>query len=165
MQLADLEGEPLILPRRSTPAGRFRTTVEHLRADVGFKPRVAYDLDDLPQRRPSRRRAIAVVVMHGLTLGTVPPGAVAVPLANRPAGSRTIEALAPEAGRSRPGADDLARRTPPEPARARSRRRGCQPASADGDDAGAGVAMNTARDTFLEHARRSGRPRAPMICR
>ena len=33
--------------------------------------------------------------MHGLTLTTVPAGATVRPLAGRPAGSRTIEALTP----------------------------------------------------------------------
>ena len=45
--VADLEGEPLILPRRDTPAGRFRSVVEQLCAQAGFAPRVAYELDDL----------------------------------------------------------------------------------------------------------------------
>jgi hypothetical protein len=35
--------------------------------------------------------------MHGLILANVPPGAIALPLAERPAGSRTVEALAPDA--------------------------------------------------------------------
>lgn len=38
--------------------------------------------------------------MHGLTLTTVPPGATTRPLAERPAGSRTIESLAPSATRT-----------------------------------------------------------------
>ena len=47
--------------------------------------------------------------MHGLTLATLPPGATARPLAERPAGSRTVEALAPPAART-PVADDLLER-------------------------------------------------------
>ena len=47
--------------------------------------------------------------MHGLTLATVPPGATTRPLAERPAGSRTIEALAPAAART-PVVDDLLER-------------------------------------------------------
>ena len=47
--------------------------------------------------------------MHGLTLATVPPGATARPLAERPAGSRTIEALAPTTART-PVVDDLLER-------------------------------------------------------
>ena len=38
---------------------------------------------------------IAIVPMHGLTLATLPSGVVARPLAERPAGSRTVEALVP----------------------------------------------------------------------
>jgi DNA-binding transcriptional LysR family regulator len=30
VSISDLEGEPLILPRRDTPAGRFRSLVEQL---------------------------------------------------------------------------------------------------------------------------------------
>ena len=47
--------------------------------------------------------------MHGLTLATVPAGAATRPLAERPAGSRTVEALAPAAART-PVADDLLER-------------------------------------------------------
>jgi DNA-binding transcriptional LysR family regulator len=96
----DLEDEPLGLPRRDTPAGRFRSVVEHLCAQAGFAPRVAYELDDLPAAQAFVAAGIAVVLMHGLTLTTVPPGATTRPLAERPAGSRTIEALAPAATRT-----------------------------------------------------------------
>jgi DNA-binding transcriptional LysR family regulator len=109
VSVTDLEGEPLILPRRDTPAGRFRSVVEHLCAQAGFAPRVAYELDDLPAAQAFVAAGIAVVPMHGLTLATVSPGAVALPLAERPAGSRTIEALAPAAG-SAPVVDELLER-------------------------------------------------------
>ncbi len=106
VSVTDLEAEPLILPRRDTPAGRFRSMVEHLCAEAGFAPRVAYELDDLPAVQAFVATGIAVVPMHGLILATLPPGATARPLAERPAGSRTIEALAPAAART-PVADDL----------------------------------------------------------
>jgi DNA-binding transcriptional LysR family regulator len=109
VSLADLEAEPLVLPRRETPAGRFRSLVEHLCAQAGFAPRVAYELDDLPAVQAFVAAGIAIVPMHGLTLATVPPGAVARPLAERPAGSRTIEALAPAAAR-KPLVDELLER-------------------------------------------------------
>jgi hypothetical protein len=35
VSLTDLETEPLVLPRRDTPAGRFRSVVEHLCAQAG----------------------------------------------------------------------------------------------------------------------------------
>jgi hypothetical protein len=44
--------------------------------------------------------------MHGLTLATLPPGATARPLVERPAASRTVEALAPATARTT-FADDL----------------------------------------------------------
>lgn len=97
VSLADLEAEPLILPRRDTPAGRFRSLVEHLCSQAGFAPRVAYELDDLPAAQAFVAAGIAIVPMHGLTLTTVPPGATARPLTERPAGSRTIEVLTAEA--------------------------------------------------------------------
>jgi DNA-binding transcriptional LysR family regulator len=106
ISLTDLEAEPLILPRRDTPAGRFRSVVEHLCAQAGFAPRVAYELDDLPAAQAFVAAGIAVVPMHGLILATLPPGAIARPLAERPAGSRTVEALAPAAARM-PVVDDL----------------------------------------------------------
>jgi DNA-binding transcriptional LysR family regulator len=109
VNVTDLEAEPLILPRRDTPAGRFRSVIEHLCAQAGFAPRVAYELDDLPAAQAFVAAGIAVVPMHGLTLATVPPGATVRPLAEQPAGSRTIEALAPAAART-PAADDLLQR-------------------------------------------------------
>jgi DNA-binding transcriptional LysR family regulator len=109
VSVTDLEEEPLILPRRDTPAGRFRSVVEHLCAQAGFAPRVAYELDDLPAVQAFVAAGIAVVPMHGLTLGTVPPGAATIPLAERPAGSRSVEALAPAAART-PVVDDLLER-------------------------------------------------------
>jgi DNA-binding transcriptional LysR family regulator len=100
VKVADLDGEPLILPRRDTPAGRFRALVEHLCARAGFTPTVAYELDDLPAAQAFVAAGIGVVPMHGLTLGTMPPGATSRPLAERPAGSRTVEAVAAATGRS-----------------------------------------------------------------
>lgn len=97
VRMADLDGEPLVLPRRETPAGRFRAVVEQLCADAGFTPTVAYEIDDLPAAQAFAAVGIAIVPMHGLTLGTVPAGAVTRPLAERPAGSRRIEALVPAA--------------------------------------------------------------------
>jgi DNA-binding transcriptional LysR family regulator len=106
VSLTDLEAEPLILPRRDTPAGRFRSLVEQLCAQAGFTPRVAYELDDLAAAQAFVAAGIAVVPMHGLILATVPPGTTTRPLAERPAGSRTIEALAPAAART-PVVDEL----------------------------------------------------------
>ena len=95
VNLTDLETEPLILPRRDTPAGRFRSVIEHLFAQAGVAPRVAYELDDLPAAQSFVAAGIAVVPMHGLILATLPPGTTAHPLADQSAGSRTIEALVP----------------------------------------------------------------------
>ena len=106
VSLTDLDGEPLILPRRDTPAGRQRSLVEHLCAQAGFAPHVAYELDDLPAAQAFAATGIALVPMHGLILATLPAAATARPLAERPAGSRTVEALAPAAPRT-PAADDL----------------------------------------------------------
>jgi DNA-binding transcriptional LysR family regulator len=98
--IEDLRREPLVLPRRDTSAGRFRSLVEQLCAEAGFAPRVAYEVDDLPAAQAFVAAGIALVPMHGLTLTTVPPGATTRPLAERPAGSRTIEALARAATRT-----------------------------------------------------------------
>ena len=106
VSLTDLQEEPLIVPRRDTPAGRFRSLVEHLCAQAGFAPRVAYELDDLPAVQAFVAAGIGVVLMHGLTLTTIPRGATVRPLAERPAGSRTIEALAPAATHT-PVVDEL----------------------------------------------------------
>jgi DNA-binding transcriptional LysR family regulator len=100
VSIKDLEQEPFGLPRRDTPAGRFRSVVEHLCAEVGFSPRVAYELDDLPAAQAFVAAGIAVGVMHGLTLTAAPRGVTVLPLAERPAGSRTIEALAPAGART-----------------------------------------------------------------
>ena len=107
--IADLEGQPLVLPRRDTPAARFRSVVEHLCAQAGFVPRVAYELDDLPAAQAFVAAGIAVVPMHGLTLTTVPRGATVLPLAERPAGSRTVEAVVPRGGGSATACDLLER--------------------------------------------------------
>jgi DNA-binding transcriptional LysR family regulator len=109
VSVTDLEAEPLILPRRDTPAGRFRSLVEHLCAQAGFSPRVTYELDDLPAAQAFVAAGIAIVPMHGLTLATLPPGATARPLVERPAGSRTVEALAPGATRTAVVGDLLGR--------------------------------------------------------
>jgi DNA-binding transcriptional LysR family regulator len=109
VRIGDLEGEPLVLPRRETPAARFRSVIEHLCAQAGFTPRVAYELDDLPAVQAFVAAGIAIVPMHGLTLTTVPPGAAVRPLAERPAGSRTVEALVPARART-PMVDDLGER-------------------------------------------------------
>jgi DNA-binding transcriptional LysR family regulator len=106
VSVRDLEGEPLVLPRRDTPASRFRSLVEQLCGEAGFAPRVAYELDDLPAAQAFVAAGIALVPMHGLTLTTVPTGATPRPLAERPAGSRTVEALSPTAGRT-PLIDDV----------------------------------------------------------
>jgi DNA-binding transcriptional LysR family regulator len=106
INIADLDGESLVLPRRDTPAGRFRSVVEHLCADAGFAPHVRYELDDLPAAQAFVAAGIAVVPMHGLTLTTVPPGVVTRPLVERPAGSRTVEALA-QAGDRTPVVDEF----------------------------------------------------------
>jgi hypothetical protein len=52
---------------------------------------------------------VAVVPMHGLTLATIPTGALARPLAERPTGSRTIEALAATTATT-PAVNDLLER-------------------------------------------------------
>jgi DNA-binding transcriptional LysR family regulator len=109
VSITDLEAEPLVLPRRETPAGRFRAVIEHLCAQAGFAPRVAYDLDDLPAAQAFVAAGIAIVPMHGLTLSTVPAGATVRPLTERPAGSRTIEVLAAATGRT-PLVEDLMER-------------------------------------------------------
>jgi DNA-binding transcriptional LysR family regulator len=93
--VAELEGETLVLPPRDRPSARFRSVVEHLCAQAGFAPRVGYELDDLPAVQAFVAAGIAIVPMHGLTLATLPQGVVARPLAERPAGSRTVEALVP----------------------------------------------------------------------
>lgn len=79
--------------------------VEHLCAQAGFSPRVAYELDDLS----AVQAFVAAVPMHGLPLATVPFGATVRPLAERPAGGRTVEALAPEGART-PIVDELLKR-------------------------------------------------------
>jgi DNA-binding transcriptional LysR family regulator len=109
ISIGELDGEPLVLPRRNTPAGRFRAVVDHLCAEAGFAPLVAYELNDLPAVQAFVAAGIAVVPMHGLTLTTVPIGATARPLADRPAGSRTVEALVPTRART-PLVDELAAR-------------------------------------------------------
>jgi DNA-binding transcriptional LysR family regulator len=106
VDVADLEDEPLILPRRDTPAGRFRSVIEHLCAQAGFAPRVAYELDDLPAAHAFVAAGIALVPMHGLILATAPPGTAALPLTGDPAVGRTIEALV-VAGAQSPAALEL----------------------------------------------------------
>jgi DNA-binding transcriptional LysR family regulator len=106
VSVADLEEEPLILPRRDTPAGRFRSVFEQLCAQAGFEPRVVYEIDDLPAAQAFVAAGIAVVPMHGLILATIPSGTIALRLAERPAGSRTVEALASAAAQT-PVVDDF----------------------------------------------------------
>jgi DNA-binding transcriptional LysR family regulator len=109
VSLADLETESHGLPRRDTPAGRFRAVMEHLYAQAGFKPHVVCELDDLPAAQAFVAAGIVVGAMHGLTLSTLPPGAVARPITERPAGTRRVEALAPVASASATVAELLER--------------------------------------------------------
>lgn len=95
ISIAELEGETLILPPRNRPTGRFRAVIEHLCAQAGFAPSVGYEMDDLPAVQAFVAAGIAIVPMHALTLATLPQGVVARPLAERPAGSRAVEALVP----------------------------------------------------------------------
>jgi DNA-binding transcriptional LysR family regulator len=69
--------------------------MEQLYAQAGSTPRVVCEVDDLPAAQAFVSAGIAVGVMHGLTLATLPSGVTVRPLAERPAGSRSIEALAP----------------------------------------------------------------------
>jgi DNA-binding transcriptional LysR family regulator len=101
VSVTDLEGEPLILPRRDTPAGRFRSVVEHLSAPGRASRRTSRTSSTTSRRcRAFVAAGIAVAAMHGLTLATVPAGAVTRPLTERPEGSRAVEALAPAAART-----------------------------------------------------------------
>ncbi|MBV9335849.1 MAG: LysR family transcriptional regulator [Solirubrobacterales bacterium] len=95
VHLSELEAEPLLVPRRDTPAGRFRSLVEHLCAQAGFAPRVAYEVDDLVGAQAFAAAGIAVVLMHQLTVHTPLPGVTIRPLAESTAASRTIEAMLP----------------------------------------------------------------------
>lgn len=97
VSLADLEDEPLILPRRDTPGG-YRSVFEHLCAQAGFAPVVSHELDDLPAVKAFVAAGAGVVPMHGLIFTPLPPGTTARPLADRPTGSRTVEALTPSGG-------------------------------------------------------------------
>jgi DNA-binding transcriptional LysR family regulator len=106
ISIADLEDEPLILPRRGTAATRFRTVVEHLCAQAGFAPRAAYELDDPPSAQAFVAAGIAVVPMHRLMLATLPPRVTSRPLTERDAGGRLVEALA-RAGPHAAAVDDL----------------------------------------------------------
>jgi len=106
VSLADLAPEAHGLPRRDTPAGRFRSVMEHLYAQAGFEPRVVCEVDDLPAAQAFVAAGIAVGAMHGLTLSTLPAGVVARPIAERPAGTRRVEALAP-AGAASPTVAEL----------------------------------------------------------
>lgn len=105
VRLADLEGEPLLTPRRDTPAGRFRSIVEHLCAEAGFTPRVAYEVDDLGAAQAFAAAGIAVVLMHDLTIAASTPGIAVRPLADAAAGSRTVEAVVPSGPRPTPVAE------------------------------------------------------------
>jgi DNA-binding transcriptional LysR family regulator len=105
VRLADLENEPLLAPRRDTPAARFRSLVEHLCAEAGFRPRIAYEVDDLVAAQAFAAAGIAVVLMHGLTIATSTQGIAIRPLADGAAGSRTVEAIVPSGPRPTPVAE------------------------------------------------------------
>jgi DNA-binding transcriptional LysR family regulator len=107
VRIADLEGEPLLVPRRDTPAGRFRSLVEHLCAEAGFAPRIAYEVDDLVAAQSFAAAGIAAVLMHGLTLAAPVPGVAIRRLVETPAGSRTVEAVLPPGPRPAPVEDLL----------------------------------------------------------
>jgi DNA-binding transcriptional LysR family regulator len=106
IHLAELATEPLLVPRRDTPAGRFRVLVEHLCAQAGFVPHVAYEVDDLVGAQAFAAAGIAVVLMHQLTVHTPLPGVAIRPLADGSTALRTIEAFLPSESQS-PAAEAL----------------------------------------------------------
>jgi DNA-binding transcriptional LysR family regulator len=97
--LEELDGEPLVVPRRDTPAGRFRAVLERLFAEHGATPRVAYEIDDLRAAQSFAAAGIAVVVMHGLTAAEPPAGVAVRPLAEPEAG-RVIDVVLPTGPRA-----------------------------------------------------------------
>jgi DNA-binding transcriptional LysR family regulator len=98
VHLTDLASEPLLVPRRDTAAGPFRSLVEHLCAEHGFAPHVAYEVDDHAGAQAFAAAGVAVVLMHRMIVATPRPGVVVRPLANLAAGCRIIEAATPAEG-------------------------------------------------------------------
>lgn len=92
ISIADLEGIPMGMPRRDTPAGRFRSLVFHLCSQAGFEPRIAYEIDDLPAAVAFAAAGIGLGLMHALTHVHLPPGVTSLPLIEGE--GRAIEVLA-----------------------------------------------------------------------
>jgi DNA-binding transcriptional LysR family regulator len=100
VRLAEIEHEPLLVPRRDGTGSAFRSLVEHLCAQHGFKPRIAYEVDDLAAAQAFAASGVAVVLMHGLTVHSPLPGVVVRRLSESPHGARTVEAVLPAGDRS-----------------------------------------------------------------
>ena len=100
VRLTDLASEPLLVPRRDTPAGPMRSLVEHLCAEHGFVPHVAYEVDDHTAAQAFAAAGIAIVLMHRMIVSTPRPGVVVRPLADPSPGCRIVEAVTPAEGRS-----------------------------------------------------------------
>lgn len=98
IRLTDLASEPLLVPRRDTAAGPMRSLVEHLCAERGFVPRVAYEVDDHRAAQAFAAAGIAVVLMHQMVAATPRPDVVVRPVADAAAGCRIVEAVVPAEG-------------------------------------------------------------------
>lgn len=103
--VAELATEPLVVPRAGGPAGPFRALVERLLAEAGAELRVAYEVDDLRAAQAFAAAGLGTVLMHGLTLGSPPPGVVVRPLTTA-SGARRVEVVR-LAGRRVPAARAL----------------------------------------------------------
>jgi DNA-binding transcriptional LysR family regulator len=102
VSLANLAGEPWIVPRADGSAGGYRQLLEDLCTEAGFAPQIAFETDDLQAVQAFVGAGLGIALMHDLTLPVLRRSVAVRPLAGRPL-TRRVSALT-AAGRRSPAA-------------------------------------------------------------
>ena len=103
VSVADLAGEPWIVPHRRGPARGYREGLEGLCADVGFAPRIAFETDDLQAVQTFVAAGLGIALMHDLTMPTRRHSIAVRPLTG-PRLTRPVHAVTAAGRRSPPAA-------------------------------------------------------------
>ena len=92
LSVADLADENWIVPYADGPARGYRMGLEHLWADVGISPRIAFQTDDLQAAQAFVAARLGIALMHDLTMPTRRDGVTVRPLTG-PRLARPVDAV------------------------------------------------------------------------
>ena len=102
VSVADLAGEPWIVPHAGGPAGGYRELLDRLCEEAGFAPEIAFETDDLQAVQAFVAAGLGIALMHDLTMPTRRRSVAVRPLTG-PRGVRRVSALTAR-GRRTPAA-------------------------------------------------------------